>query len=345
MDKIYIQPPFSPLTMTRVPKVVVVMVSIILMGAVLSGCLGGGEGRLIQSGSSTVLPLAIAWAEEFDGAQVSVSGGGSTHGLNALLNGEADLADASRLLKGRDYTQVGGDPDWVNEDGTASRPVNGVQPVKWAVAYDVVVVVVNNANDWATQLNFSQLYAIFTDDHPATRWDQVPGLEDAPRERIEIYAPDEASGTYDFFFERIIPAWGKDDQAAGTRLEAGDGVYHPSSDDNVIFRAVKDNANAIGYFGFSYYVENQGAVRAVEVAESDGPYTGPSADTVAEYPMSRPLHVYSDGVPEPGSAVNEYFRFVLGEEGQAIVPEVGYVRLDQIDPDLLGEQLERLEGG
>jgi phosphate transport system substrate-binding protein len=345
MEKIYIQHPFCPSMMRGRLKAAAVAVTIIMVGGVFAGCLGGGENNLIQTGSSTVLPLAIAWAEEFEGAQVSVSGGGSTHGLNALLNGEADLADASRLLKGKDYTRVGGDPGWVNEDGTASRPVNGVLPVKWAVAYDVVVVVVNNANDWATRLNFSQLYAIFTDDDPAVTWDQVPGLEDAPGERIEIYAPDEASGTYDYFFERIIPRWGKADQAAGTRLERGYGVYHPSSDDNVILRAVKDNPNAIGYFGFSYYVENQGAIRAVEVAEDDGPYWSPSIDDVAEYPMSRPLHVYSDGVPEPGSSVNAYFRFVLGEEGQSIVPEVGYVRLDLVDPDLLQEQLDRLEGG
>ncbi|NIP36149.1 MAG: hypothetical protein GWN18_14485, partial [Thermoplasmata archaeon] len=175
--------------------------------------------------------------------------------------------------------------------------------------------------------------------------DQVPGLEDAPGHAIEIYAPDEASGTYDYFFERIIPNWGKVDQAAGTRLEAGDGVYHPSSDDNVILRAVKDNPHAIGYFGFSYYVENQGSVRAVEVSEDDDTYVGPSVDRVAEYPMSRPLHIYTDGVPEPGTPVNGYFRFVLGEEGQSIVPDVGYVRLDLVDPDLLEEQLDRLEGG
>lgn len=326
-------------------KAAAVAVVLVTLSAALGGCLGGGEGRLIQTGSSTVLPLAIAWAEEFQGAQISVSGGGSTHGFNALLSGEADLADASRLLKGKDYVSVGGKDEWVNEDGTASRPVNGVLPVKWAVAYDVVVVVVNNANDWATQLNFSQLYSIFTDDDPAKRWDQVPGLEDAPGHAIEIYAPDEASGTYDYFFERIIPNWGKVDQAAGTRLEAGDGVYHPSSDDNVILRAVKDNPHAIGYFGFSYYVENQGSVRAVEVSEDDDTYVGPSVDRVAEYPMSRPLHIYTDGVPEPGTPVNGYFRFVLGEEGQSIVPDVGYVRLDLVDPDLLEEQLDRLEGG
>jgi hypothetical protein len=36
--------------------------------------------------------MALAWAEEFDGAQVSVSSGGSTHHLDALPNGETDTA-------------------------------------------------------------------------------------------------------------------------------------------------------------------------------------------------------------------------------------------------------------
>ena len=116
-------------------KVVVPVVATLVVMAVFAGCLGGGEGRLVQTGSSTVLPLAIAWAEEFDGAQVSVSGGGSTHGINALLNGEADLADASRLLKGKDYESVGGNGDLVKEDGTARGPVNGVLPVKWVVIF------------------------------------------------------------------------------------------------------------------------------------------------------------------------------------------------------------------
>ena len=143
----------------------------------------------------------------------------------------------------------------------------------------------------------------------------------------------------------IIPNWGKDGQAAGTRLQAGDGVYHPSSDDNVILRAVMDQENAIGYFGYSYYIENPGSVQGLAISDGDGPYVPPSVEDVVSYPMSRPRHIYTDGVPRPGTPVNEYFRFILGEDGQSIVPEVGYVRLDVVDPDLVREQLDRLEGG
>ena len=326
-------------------KELISIISILTIFLILSGCLGlkyTGSGRLTQTGSSTVLPLAIAWAEEFDDADITVSGGGSSHGFNALLLGEADLADASRLLKGSDYEKVGGRAEWVNENGTANRGVNGITPVKWTVAFDVVVLVINNKNNWAVELNFQQLYEIFTDDDPARYWDEVPGLDDAPHKEIEIYAPDEASGTFDYFYESIIPNWGKDDQAAGSRLDAGDGVYHPSADDNVILSAVAENEYAIGYFGFAYFVENSKRVTPVALKGDGEEHIQPSFETVSEYPMARPLFIYTNGVPEPGSVINKYFTYILSNEGQEIVSEVGYVKLDTVDEEIINEQLTLL---
>ena len=311
----------------------------------LSGCVENDIGetpKLTQTGSSTVLPLAIAWAEEFDGADISVSGGGSSHGINSLLNGEADLGDASRLMKGLDYEKLGCNAELVNEDGTASASCNGILPTKWIVAYDVLAVVVNNNNDFATELSYDQLYEIFTDDNSAVYWDDVTGLDNAPHQLIEIYAPDEASGTYDFFFEEIIPNWGKDEQQADTRLNSGDGVYHPSADDNVILNAVKDNEYAIGYFGYSYYNENPSLLQTVWIAEDGTDYEEPSLANVANYPMARPLHIYTNGIPESGNVINDYLKYILGDDGQDIVPDVGYVRLNLVDENLASSQLAKL---
>jgi len=326
-------------------KIVPVLAISVILFSLFTGCVENENGKipkLIQTGSSTVLPLAVAWAEEFDLADISVSGGGSSHGLNSLLNGDADLGDASRLMKGSDYEKVGCDPELVKSDGTASASCNGILPTKWIVAYDVLAVVVNNNNDFANQLNYDQLYDIFTDDNPAVYWDEVTGLEDAPHEKIEIYAPDEASGTYDFFFEEIIDDWGKDTQVTQTRLEGGDGVYHPSADDNVILNAIKDNEYAIGYFGFAYYKENPTLVSTVWIAEEGGmDYQEPSLSNVANYPMARPLHIYTDGIPEEGSVINEYLQFVFSD-GQEIITEVGYVRLSLVDQNLISNQLAKL---
>jgi len=323
--------------------------SIIITAVFLAGCVGNNNlSTLTQTGSSTVLPLAIAWAEEFDGAKISVSGGGSSHGINALLNGDADLGDASRLMKGSDYTKVGCNENNVNADGTASSACNGVTPTKWVVAYDMLAVVVNPQNTWAIQLNYTQLYKIFADDDPADYWDEVPGLsETAPHQLIEIYAPDEASGTYDYFFEEIIKDWGKDTQVANTRLDSSETnplvIYNPSADDNVILNAIKEQQYAIGYFGFAYYDENKNDLTAVSIADGDANFEEPSFENVANYPMARPLHIYTNGIPSKGNVINDYLSYILGEDGQEIVPEVGYVRLNLVDANLITDQLAKLE--
>ena len=322
------------------------IVTITILLGLLSGCTenkSGEKPKLIQTGSSTVLPLAIAWAEEFNAAEIAVSGGGSSYGLNQLLLGNADLGDASRILKGSDYEKVGCNKSLVNSDGTVNAACNGIFPVKWIVAYDMLAVVVNPQNTWAPNLNYTQLYQIFTDDNPAIYWDEVKGLENAPHEEIEIYAPDEASGTYDYFFEEIIPNWGKDNQQAKTRLEMENTIYHPSADDNVILNAIKENTYAIGFFGFAYYVENQDAVKPVSLARRDTNYQQPSFDNVANYPMARTLHIYTNGIPEPGNVINEYLQYILSEEGQDIVPEIGYVRLNLVNENIITEQLIKLQ--
>ncbi len=328
--------------------VLTALMTLLISVMVISGCVNKTDEKipqLIQTGSSTVLPLAVAWAEQFKQADISVSGGGSSHGFNALLLGEADLADASRILKPSDYEKVGGNASHVNPDGTVTAPFNGILPTQWIVAYDVLAVVVNNDNTWATQLNYTQLSKIFTDDNPAVYWDEVPGLTNAPHEKIEIYAPDEASGTYDYFFECIIPNWGKDKQTIHTRLDLGDGVYHPSADDNVILDAIKANRYAIGYFGFAYVIENPGQVKVVKIAKTTN-YVEASLENVAKYPMARPLFIYTNGIPdkttEKGKAINEYLKYILSDAGQDIVTEVGYVKLALVDPTIITRQLAKL---
>ncbi|MFA7690437.1 MAG: PstS family phosphate ABC transporter substrate-binding protein [Methanofastidiosum sp.] len=330
------------------------LMAIIVFGMVFSGCTENtskqSNVKLGQTGSSTVLPLAIYWAEQFEGAQIYVYGGGSSHGLNSLLKGEADIGDTSRLLKSSDYKSVGCcDETLVNSDGTATAACNGVLPTKWVIAYDILAIVVSNENTWANELTFDQLYKIFTNDNPAVYWDEVPGLKEkgAPHAKITIYAPDEASGTYDYFFESIIKDRGKATQIAKTRLESGDGVYNPSADDNVILDAIKSNKYAIGYFGFAYIIENPGQLKLVKIAKKSGDtFIEASIENVAKYPMARPLHIYTNGVPtnstDKGRAINEYLKYILSEQGQNLVPEVGYAKVSLVDPTIIPAQLSKL---
>ena len=120
-------------------------------------------------------------------------------------------------------------------------------------------------------------------------------------------------------------------------------IYNPSADDNVILNAISDRTYAIGYFGFAYYKENSESLTPVWIAEDDANYEEPTLDNVANYPMARPLHIYTNGIPESGNIINDYLKYILSEEGQDLVPEVGYVKLSLVDENIITEQLAKLQ--
>lgn len=267
----------------------------------LSGCTG--TETLYQAGSSTVLPLAEVWAEEFGRehrVQINVAGGGSGAGASGLCEGALDLGDMSRPMK--------------EAEREACR-ANGVEPVEWTVAFDGLSVVVSRDNGFVESLTVGQLHDVFAGE--VRRWNEVDAS--FPARDIHLCYPDSDSGTYEYFNEAVLE---------GTSPRTGGGVQQ-SADDNTLVTCVERDRDAIGYFGYAYYVENSGKVDLVAVDGGGGPVE-PSPETVADgsyTPLSRPVFVYTDGVPESGSVLHDYIRYVL-TDGQDRVPEVGYVPLD-----------------
>ena len=88
---------------------------------------------------------------------------------------------------------------------------------------------------------------------------------------------------------------------------------NPSADDNVVLEAIKKYA--IGYFGFAYYIENQESISSVNVwndyESSEEKYVTPSFETVADYPMARPIFVYTDDLGSKKSTVAKYLQYVF----------------------------------
>lgn len=318
---------------------------IVLVGPVFAGCLSGGDADIKQVGSSTVLPLAQAWAQEYDNASVSVSGGGSSHGREAVLTGNADIGDASSPITPGDYEEQGCEVDGqAFAEARQSQPprqypeCNGVTPTEWTVAWDALTIVVHPDNDWVQGLNYTQLAAIFSSQNTAETWAEVPGLEDAPDEPIEIHAPDAASGTYEFFFEEV--AGGTENSLLAVNSER----YHGSSDDNTIVTKISQNKHAIGFFGLAYLLENEGNVQAVPIAEEGTDYVRPSFETATEYPITRPLFLYTDGVPGNDTKLHGYMEFIFSEEGQSIVPAEGYLAERNFEPETYQAQVDALAG-
>jgi phosphate transport system substrate-binding protein len=90
---------------------------------------------------------------------------------------------------------------------------------------------------------------------------------------------------------------------------------------------IQRNPNAIGYDGLGYVTEHEKLIAVARDANS--PYVLPSVASGADgtYPIARGLYMYTAG--QPSGVIAEYLDWIQGQEGQAIVAELGFVPLDQ----------------
>ncbi|MEC5396456.1 PstS family phosphate ABC transporter substrate-binding protein [Uliginosibacterium sp. H1] len=260
-------------------------------------------------GSSTVFPVTEAVAEEFQKAKkgsvkVTVGVSGTGGGFKKFCRGETDISGASR-------------PILANE--MAECKAAGIKYIELPVAFDALTVVANPKNPFLKQITVEELKKIW---EPAaqgkiTKWNQVnPAWPDAP---IKLFGPGADSGTFDYFTEAI-----------NGKAKASRGDFTASEDDNVLVQGVSRDINAIGYFGYAYYAENQDKLKAIPVVEKAGkPAVLPSQDTVMKgtyQPLSRPIFIYVSAKSADRAEVKEFIDFYL-KEGGKLAKEVKYVPL------------------
>ncbi len=270
------------------------------LSLVLAGCggasgqgSGGGEpvsGEIRIEGSSTVYPITQAAAELFrqenPDARIEVGGAGTSDGFEAFCQGDTQISDASRPIEA--------------EEIEACKKA-GVEYIEIPVAYDGISVVVNKkGNTWATDVTSEELKKMWepSAEGKVTTWSQVnPDWPDKP---LDLYGPGTESGTYEFFNGEIVG--NKEEVSRQSDVEM-------SEDDNVLVQGVSGDANALGYFGYSYYENNLDTLRALAV---DG--VKPTTDTIrsGEYVLSRPLFIYvSTDALKKNKAVEPFVDFYL----------------------------------
>jgi len=281
---------------------------------------GGGSdlsGRIEADGSSTVGPFTTAGAERFQqenpDVQVTVGVSGTGGGFERFCRGETDLSNASRTI---------------DEDEVAICEENGVEYLELQVANDALTVVVNTANDWATCLTVEELNAIWKPGSMASSWQDV--RESFPDDPLELFGPGTDSGTFDYFTDAI------NGEEGASRTD-----YQASEDDNVIVQGVKGTAGGLGYFGFSYFEENQGSLKAVEIDGGSG-CVAPSAESTqaGEYvPLARPLFVYAKTDALARSEVEDFLRYMLENEA-SIAERARFVPLNETQ---IEENLRKLD--
>lgn len=237
-----------------------------------SGDGGGNAGQIVADGSSTVFPLTQAAGEAYSGenadVKVSVGESGTGGGFEKFCNGETDLSNASREIK---------------DEEKAICDENGVAFADLQVANDGIAIVVNSDNDWVDCLTVEQLNTIWAagSEGKVSTWKDVdPSF---PDEKLELFGPGTDSGTFDFFTKAI------NGEEKSSRTD-----YSATEDDNVTVQGVQGATGALGYFGLSYFEQNQDALKLLGIDAGDGCVT-PDRETVqsGEYmPLSRPLYVY-----------------------------------------------------
>jgi phosphate transport system substrate-binding protein len=284
--------------------------AVCLAAILAAGCSGRSPGTstpaagaatsIQDTGSDTLLNLALAWAERYMSenpqVRISVTGGGSGTGIAALINGTVQIANASREMSSEEI---------------AEAKKNGVSPVKFIVALDGIAVVANKTNP-VQGLTLQQLSDMYTG--KLTRWTDVGG-ENRP---VVLLSRESNSGTYVYFLEQVV----RQGDAKGKALFSAQTLLMPSSQG--ISAEVEQNPNAVGYDGLGYVTSEQKVIAVARTAA--GPYVLPSARTVLDssYPVSRPLFMYTAGTPT--GAVKKYLDWVMGD-GQKLVRDVGFVPL------------------
>lgn len=255
-------------------------------------------------GSSTVFPITEIAAEHFGklhkNVRVTVGVSGTGGGFNKFANNQIDIANASRLIKTKEIKKA---------------KKNGVEYEKFDVAFDGISVIVHKKNNFAKQLTFEQLRALWTAGSKVKTWkDLNPSW---PSDKINLYGPSPENGTFDFFKEAVVGKKG------AIRSD-----YTATEDDNVIVSGVSSDKNALGYFGFAYYTENKTRLGVVALVKDGSKPVTPSFATIQDnsYPLSRPIYVYVNKKSVAKKSVQDFLEYTL-ENADTFVPKVGYISL------------------
>lgn len=265
---------------------------IVFVSLMVGASVGVSQQKITVKGSDTMVILAQRWAEKYMGkysdVAIQVTGGGSGTGISALINGTTDICNASRPMKPSERDKL--------------KTRYGSLGVEVKVARDGLSVYVNESNP-VQELTLGQIKDIYSG--KVTNWNQVGGKN----ERIILYGRENNSGTYVYFKDNVLQGG---DFAAAMQSMPGTAA---------VVNAVARDKAGIGYGGAAY---GKG-IREIKVKkDANSPGYAPTLENIksGNYPISRFLYLYLRN--RPSGAIKQYVDWILGDEGQSIVSQVGY---------------------
>ena len=291
-------------------KLVIIIVVILLL-AIFFASGGSTRTKIKQKGSDTMLELAQIWAEEYvkvnDNVTLSVSGGGSGTGIAQMINGQIDIADASRPIKKHEI---------------AIAQSQGIFPVEFRICLDGIAIITSKNID-VSEISFDQLQGIYNG--TIKNWNELGG----PNLKITVYGRQSNSGTYVFFLEHVL-----NDDDYRTDMQ-------PLNGNSQIVDAVAGDNDGIGYVGVAYAENRASELNILKVKEGENAQPIlPTIKNVAtgDYPISRYLYIYTNS--NPIGELARYIRWILDEDGgQKVAENLGFIPLPQY---IIEEELEKI---
>lgn len=242
------------------------LIIVLALALFAAGCTqpgGAGHATTLKiTGSTTVLPVAQAAADAFMkdhlNANIQVTGGGSSVGVQAVGEGIAEMGMSSRDLK--------------PEERAKYRDLVDV-----TIANDGIAIIVHPTN-MVPALTMAQLKEIYAGN--TTNWKDVGG----PDMTIVVVGRDSASGTREFFSESVM----KKQDFTPYQLE--------KNSNGAVKQTIAQTPGAIGYVGLGYIDADIRPVPInVNDALVEPTIANVVAKT---YPIARPLIMITNGAPE-----------------------------------------------
>ncbi len=258
---------------------------------------------IIITGSTTVYPLAVKWAETYmrknSGWRIIVTSGGSGKGVSDTIQGLCHIGMSSRDLR--------------EEELRAN-----ITPL--TVAYDGIIIVINENNPAERELrekgiNYTQLKKIYCGE--ISNWKEITSLN----HEITVFTRGDQSGTSETF--ALFLGLKSQDELSGIGVNGNPGMIE----------ALKRDAYGLGYVSvaFAYGPESNGIIPIPVDANENGeidPWESVNTkqavlSNIDRYPLKRKLYFI---VKNPGEETIEFIKWCL-LEGQEYVEETGFVPL------------------
>jgi len=250
------------------------------------------------SGSTTILPIISIAAEEFRKdnpyLNIIVNEGGSGVGVNQLGEGQVEIGMVSR-----DITQ---------------EEINTFPNVKFnsiSIGKDAVVPVISSEiyNSGITALRLEDIAKIYRGE--IRNWNELGG----PNKEILVIDKEASRGTRHVFMEIVLGD--KDALAAGADLVLGS--------NNEEQTALVQSDAAIGMLSNAWLNLD---VKGLNIIMKDGSIIEPSLKNIIEnkFPITRDLLIVTNG--KPTGEIEKFINYLLSFEGQKIIEDAGYVRIN-----------------